>query len=214
MNRILFKVFFSCFSVLLLCWAAPEALFAQDCRQYGPKCSPYRNLRPTRCDGRPVTDKSCPVLETTFGFVDNVCAYVSSGAKDPNPMWPQYKFKYQRIILEASRVEPTDTPEIIQKKVSAMWPLFQDYIACTWEIPLGSFLKYGLTSSGYADTFFFDIVRNWKVPLNDIDPADGKTLLDYLDEKAVLHKTSVLGPKLRFYHDRVRAEGAKYKSEL
>lgn len=207
MDQKLLDVFLFCTSVLLLCLANPMASVAQ---------FQYRSefLRPTRCDGRPATDKSCPALETTLGSIDNVCTYVSFGTKDPNPMWPRYKFKYQRVILEASRVEPTDTPEIIQRKVSTMWPLFQDYISCTWEIQLGSFLKYGLTSSSYSDNFILDITRNWKVPLNDIDPSDGKTLMDFIREKIVLNKDTALGPILEGYYVRLREAGGKHKSEL
>lgn len=54
----------------------------------------------------------------------------------------------------------------------------------------------------------------WKVDLNQVDDADGRTLLDYVDKELELKRGTINEPSLQQYHDMLRQAGARRASEL
>jgi hypothetical protein len=65
-----------------------------------------------------------------------------------------------------------------------------------------------------AKEFVNDVVRRWKVDLNHVDPADGKTALDYIEVELAKAGDSSNAPILRRYYDLFRKHGAKHRREL
>jgi hypothetical protein len=157
----------------------------------------------------------CPIPEK----VRNICLYFTTGEKDPKPLHPRYRFLYQRQLLEAACVSPTEAgdDEIVSQKMSHMWEQLNRLLVCSganFEVHNGSLLKYGVGATADPGPFVSSIIR-WKINLNIPDPADdNRTLLDYLQSQINRNRNTSLGPILQRYYDRLRAAGGKHKSEL
>jgi len=155
--------------------------------------------------------KMCPNPKN----LDGQCVLVNGQTLDPNPISPKYKYLYERYFFEAACADPNvDSPEVVQRKMSAMWIKYQDILRCTnvqFDVGQGSIIKFAVAQK--FDRFIWDVTR-WKIPLNIVDPNDHKTVLDYVDDELASHHGSPLESTLQLYHDQLIKAGAKHSSEL
>jgi hypothetical protein len=125
------------------------------------------------------------------------------------------RYTFQTKILRASCVETSDSPEIVQAKVQNFWNKYHDKLNCSqinFTIRNGHILKLAVERN--SRDFINDAVRKWKVNLNHVDPADQKTVLDYIESELTKSRGTSLEPVLQRYFTLFRTNGAKHKREL
>ena len=94
-------------------------------------------------------------------------------------------YKYQEDLYEMSCVDlQNDSQETIIQKINCMWNKYRTKFACDslgFSIPNGNILKFTLNFN-FAD-FVYYMGDYYNVDFTFVDPADGKTLLEYLDKE-------------------------------
>lgn len=146
--------------------------------------------------------------------LEGLCYAVGDKSKLETPIG-KIRFAYQKKFLEASCVNvDSDSPEVVQSKVAKMWSKFRDKLVCnsvSFDVENGSILKFAVANK--FDEFIYDALK-WKIDLNKVDPTDKRTVLDYIQRQIERNKGNSLEPKLQSYYNRLKAAGAKHKSEL
>jgi len=144
--------------------------------------------------------------------VGALCGLVSSQNRDPD----SGLYEYQSVIYAASCVDPAaETPEDIRRKVQAFWVRYSDHLRCNtlnFSPSNGLLLKFAVARS--SDRFLRDAVQVWRVDLNRIDPVDGKTVLDFIEDELVRNQQPAIQRRLRRYYGMLREAGAKHRREL
>ena len=93
--------------------------------------------------------------------------------------------QYKEELLQMSCVDLTkDSPQTIRAKVQCMWRKYYAEFGCDdtgFLVPQGNILKYAVNQE--FELFVDGVVEEFGLDINIKDPADGKTLLDFvLDE--------------------------------
>lgn len=124
------------------------------------------------------------------------------------------KYAYYRSILEASCLTGNEPNEVLNHNVQAMWESLSTELVCTGagtDVQGGSIIKFAVhTDNGH---FIHDVTK-WGIDLNQIDRADGRTVLDYVKDSISKYEGSAVETKLRYYYDKLVRAGAKHRSEL
>lgn len=146
--------------------------------------------------------------------LENLCYSISNMEKLPNPIG-KVRFEFQKKFLEASCANAeSDSPEVIQAKVQKMWLQLRDKMVCnsiSFDVENGSIIKFAVALK--FDEFIYHILK-WKIDLNKVDPSDNRTVLDYIQRQIERNKGNSLEPTLQSYYNRLKAAGAKHRSEL
>lgn len=143
----------------------------------------------------------------------NICMAVSERIVEKDPA-AQHKYRYRTQIMRAACVDPADSPAAMKAKVDRMWRENQSRLICNslqFDIQNGSLLKFAINQ--YFDAFLDDAIE-LGVPLDLVDASDGKTVLDYVQDKMERNRGKETAKTLEAYHWRLRKAGAKYRSEL
>ncbi len=144
----------------------------------------------------------------------HICMSIDDRVEDPQPMARGLRYEYQRMILEAASVNiPGDSPQVQAQKIQDMWQRCESRLTCNssnFDVRNGSLIKFAI-SSLFDD--FIEKISIWRVNLNRVDESDGKTPLDYLRDK-ISRSQGPENARFRSYYDRLRAAGAKHRSEL
>jgi hypothetical protein len=146
--------------------------------------------------------------------VEQLCDAVSDQIAETAPGSPN-KYSYQSKIHAAACIEPSDAPEMVRGKVQAFWNREHARLNCSqlgYSIRNGHILKLAVERN--SKDFVNDAVRKWKLDLNHVDPADGRTVLDYIAEERAKARGTSLDLILQRYDDLFRKNGAKRRSEL
>lgn len=142
-----------------------------------------------------------------------VCMAISNAQKDTSG---KYQFHYQKLVYEAACSSPSEDDEQTgNAKIRQMWSDNTDRLVCnnaSFSVIRGNVLKYA--ASNRFDDFLFDAAMVWKVDLNTVDPSDGRTVLDYVQDEVKRHHGKAIEKSLRSYYDMLRSSGAKHRSEL
>lgn len=143
----------------------------------------------------------------------NICMAVSERmpAKDPAA---KHRYRYRTQIQDAACVTPADSPAATRAKVDAMWRQNQSRLVCNslqFDMQNGSIIKFAANS--YFDAFLDDAVE-LGVPLSLVDASDGKTVLDYVQDKIERNRANQTAKIFQAYYDRLRRAGARHRSEL
>ena len=96
----------------------------------------------------------------------------------------RYKYYYQKFIEEAACVHPNDTPEEAVRKVRTMWNRYKLLFACdipAFNVSNGNVLKLSIDST--FTEFLKEMLRKYDLDVDFVDPADGKTLLQYINNE-------------------------------
>ncbi|MGS0746899.1 hypothetical protein [Halpernia sp. GG3] len=121
-----------------------------------------------------------------------LCGDVASKAKVDEKETKYYEYVYEKRILQLSCVNlEVDDDQTIKRKVQQFWNKYKTNCTCdsvSFNIPNGNILKFSIAKNflDFLDTF----VLNYNLDINFIDPADGKNLLDYLNDEIEKLKTN------------------------
>ena len=139
------------------------------------------NIFTTQAQEKKVEVCNCPEPER----VDyaKICSYTRDKkiAEEESPV----NYLFQEKLLEMSCVDlKNDSQETIIQKVNCMWNKYKTKFACDsleFNVPNGNVLKFTLNFN-FAD-FIYTMGNCYNVDFTFVDPADGKTLLEYLDKE-------------------------------
>ncbi len=95
-------------------------------------------------------------------------------------------FRYKLQMMEIACADPRkDSPETVRAKVQYVFEKYYAEFGCDgtgFLVPYGNILKYAVNQE--FENFVYGMVEEFGININIKDPADGKTLLDFiLDEK-------------------------------
>lgn len=152
----------------------------------------------------------------TEGLIANICAAVKLQSEELDPTHPDIMFQYQSLIASEAGVLPSDTKTQFNGKMGTWIDRNMPRLLCRgfdFSPQGGNILK--LAISAQSDSFIDDVVRTWKVDLNQVDLVDGQTVLDYIEAKRVAGGSNAnLNRIYTRYYDRFRAAGARHAIEL
>lgn len=156
---------------------------------------------------------TCP-QQNTKRLRNRICISMDSRSEDPKPL-ADTRFMYQRYILEASCADPlNDSDAEIRSKVQAMWSKYKDRLRCSGTtIVNGEAAPLRFALSDHFDAFFYDYLH-WGLPLNEVDPSDKMTDLDWLENEVKRHPDSPFTGEYMSRIQQMREAGAKRASEL
>ena len=122
-----------------------------------------------------------------------ICAYSHDKLRAIEPS--DFLYRFEQKIVEISCVDlKNDSKEIIIEKVNCMWNKYKTKFSCDslgFHIPNGNILKFTLNFN-FAD-FIYYMGDNYNVDFMFVDPADDKTVIQYLDEEISDTKKNGLG---------------------
>ena len=160
----------------------------------------------------PALGDSCP--RATVDDVKILCSMICSKRRDAKKGTETYPFDYQSYLFKIACTSRDDPEEVMNQKIQAFWKKHQSMLQCEafgFNLGRGDLIKYGV--SNYFDEFVGDVTL-WGVDLNKIDPADGKTVLDYVKEEMEKKKGTALEYTLKYYYAILKESGAKHRKDL
>ena len=126
-----------------------------------------------------VADCNCPTPKA--GKFLNFCTLVEN-----------QDIGYKEKLLQMSCVDIIkDSPETIKAKVQCMWKKYYAEFGCDntgFLVPQGNILKYAVNKE--FELFIDGVVEDFGLDINIKDPADGKTLLDFVLDEVKRYKKS------------------------
>jgi hypothetical protein len=100
--------------------------------------------------------------------------------------------RYKKQLMEMSCVDlQKDSPETIKAKVNCMFEKYYAEFGCDnsgFLVPQGNILKYAVNQE--FEYFVDGMVKEFGININIKDPADGKTLLDFVSDEINRYKKS------------------------
>jgi len=159
----------------------------------------------------------CPEpSETDFTRVCN-SIYDKKSPTDVNAI---IAYKYQEDLYKMSCVDISiDSKDVIYEKIRCMWNKNKEKFRCFQydgvSVPNSNVLKFCMDVN--FSTFLVTAVKKYKLELNFIDPADGKTIMDFLDSQLKSYRNADYVDKANEYqriYELLKANGAKHSSEL
>ncbi|HYG27131.1 MAG TPA: hypothetical protein VD906_09505 [Caulobacteraceae bacterium] len=125
----------------------------------------------------------------------------------------------ERKVYEAAGLNSDDSVDVARRKIQRLWVEGEgrrQRLTCEggdFDVEHGSLLKYAVKAGELG--FVYTAVAKWLVPLNQIDPSDGRTLLDYVDLEVTRNEGTDLGELLKqTYRPLLIEHGAKRAAEL
>ncbi len=119
-----------------------------------------------------------------------ICGDLVTKSKVPGDEAEFYEYIYEKRLLHMACVNiGIDSEEIVKKKVQAWWEKYKTKCKCdsiTFNVPNGSLLKFAISQS--QPEFIDILVFNYNLDINFVDPADGRTDLDYLNDQIEILK--------------------------
>ena len=120
---------------------------------------------------------------------------------------------FEDSLLKAAGVDPTlDNEVAVRRKMQAFWSKYGDLLECNESfVGYRSILKHAVRHG--STNFVYRAIDDWQLPaeaFNKIDPADGRTLLDYVESFA----NAAHGSDLTFLYRKLRKAGAMTHDEL
>lgn len=149
-------------------------------------------------------------------WVRNLCAAVESQSVQLNPSPSYIRYNYESQLAVAAGVISTDTRETAHRKIGAYLDENMPYLLCNqfnFNPRNGNILKLAVAKN--SGSFIRAALQDWRIrQLNQVDATDGKTVLDFIQDRRAAAGESSLGRTLSRYYEQFRAAGALHASEL
>lgn len=150
-------------------------------------------------------DPDCPKARPLRGICNHVI-----DPKDDNG-----EQSHLKKLKDAACVRPSDSPEVEGIKIRAMWNMYEDKLICdsiAFSVIGGNIIKATLhvLNAKFMDKLIYD----WKVNLNRIDSADGRTVMDYLKDELDKNPPTYTKKFYEGYYRVLKNKGAKHRAEL
>jgi hypothetical protein len=160
-------------------------------------------------------EASSPVTRGPYdlGKLHGICDYVYS--RDRASTGSGYRYTFQRMLADATRAKPGDDVETRRTRLRYLWLDNQPVFGCTasnFDISNGNLLKYSISSRSYE--FLNYAIEDWQLELNFIDPADHRTVLDYVEREAKANAGNSDSATIDEYFSALQQAGAKRCVEM
>ena len=126
--------------------------------------------------------KSRPALDTEA--VRNLCAAVELQSTEMHPLYPGNRYTYQTYFMKWAGVADQDGDVVRNRKIREFINDNMAKLLCNqfnFNPRNGNILKLAVAKQ--STNFVRDAVQLWHVDLNQVDAADGKTVLDYISDR-------------------------------
>lgn len=142
--------------------------------------------------------------------IQRICGQLPSGSTEPEGSVNAYA--YQTSFYRTVGVTDSDPALQTRRKVRAWWKAHGAPQCDTANHGVVSLLKVGMAHQ--FDSFVFEAVQDWRLPLNDLDVSDGRTPLDFAADLYDRNRDGALAQKYLLYYRFLRAHGARHRLEL
>ncbi|MGV4413339.1 MULTISPECIES: hypothetical protein [unclassified Chryseobacterium] len=135
-----------------------------------------------------------------------ICSHVIS------PELYDGEYSYVTKFKKAAGVTPEDSEEEMYRKIREVWDKYEDCLICdtiAFSLRGGSILKAATVS---LNKNFYNTVIKWGVNLNRIDTVDGKTVLDFIQDKIAINPPNI--EFYRAYYNVLKEHGAKHAADI
>lgn len=150
----------------------------------------FYNISAAQTPLNKVNNEDCDCVEVPVDF-SRLCSYSKDKKRST---LDEFTFLFEETILKMSCVDlKKDSRETIIRKVNCMWNKYKTKCACDslgFNVPGGNLLKFVINFD--FDDWYYLMVETYNLDILFVDPADGKTLTQYLDEE--IAKTNKYGP--------------------
>ena len=112
-------------------------------------------------------------------------------------------FEERLAIMSGVNVDK-DSREVIIKKIQTFWNAYKTNCKCdalSFKVPNGNFLKFLVSVNMISELEL--LTDEYKLDLNFIDPADGLTLCEYLNEVVIESKSQANSSYAKIYEDHI-----------
>lgn len=145
-----------------------------------------------------------------------LCAGVATQTLEIEPRHDTVLYMYQSELYDAAGVVQSDSEAVLNAKVRKLLNERMPELLCNQVdfIPAnGNILKLAVARQN--DDFIFHVLNDWKPDLNQVDAADGRTVLDYIAWQRDRYAPEQSAHRVyqRMY-DKFRKAGAKTRAEL
>ena len=147
--------------------------------------------------------------------IRNFCAAVSSPLVELHPVYPSQRYGFESYLAEWALVRPDDPVPEIHRKIGRFLNANMPSLLCNqvnFNPRNGNILKLAVLRQ--SNSFIRNVLTDWHVDLNQIDAADGKTVLDYIQDRRARAGSTSLSRTMDRYYTSFRAAGARHASEL
>lgn len=149
-------------------------------------------------------------------LVGNLCAGVENQTEELEPTHSLVFHTYQERAAQAAGVIAGDDEATFNSKIGRWFNANMPRLLCNrqnFTIRNGNILKFAIARQ--SEPFITDVLGSWNVNLNQIDDTDGRTVLDYIDQRRreAGGNNNLIGIYTRYY-DMFRAAGARHAAEL
>jgi hypothetical protein len=159
------------------------------------------------------TAASGDTFKSSGRTVADFCQFVAENIRETDE--PEYAFVYRMMLFKAAGVDPVhDDKSAVALKMSAWWAKHRKSLTCSVPNSVvrdGNILKVAVDRS--SSDFLTDVVRRWRLDVNQVD-ADGKTVLDFVDEEIATSGVEGRKDTLRRYRNWIIQAGGKRASDL
>jgi hypothetical protein len=127
----------------------------------------------------------------------------------------QGMYAFEVILTSAAGGTAGDTPQQVKAKLQRYWLDNRASFACS---QLGFSIRQGnvakLAFERNSKVVIADFLRRWNLDMNFIDPADGKTVLDYVEGQLAESRGQPMEGTVQRNFDLLVRTGAKRAAEL
>ncbi len=145
-----------------------------------------------------------------------LCAGVATQTVEFEPRHDTVLYMYQSELYDAAGVVKSDSEEALNTKVRKLLNERMPQLLCNQFnfVPAnGNILKLAVARQN--DDFIYRVLNEWKPDLNQVDAADGRTVLDYIAwQRDRYGPTQSAHRSFQRMYDDFRKAGAKLRSEL
>jgi hypothetical protein len=131
-------------------------------------------------------DCNCPEPTKNDYFLVQINSKNKTRAKEPS----ECDYYFEQLMMKMSCVDlKNDSRETIIKKVNCMWNKYKTKFSCDslgFNVTNGNILKYTMNFN-FSD-FIYYMGDNYNIDFMFVDPADGKTIIEYFDKEIVSGK--------------------------
>jgi hypothetical protein len=128
----------------------------------------------------------------------------------------EYFYAFEPILYRAAAVTKDDSPAQVRRKIGLVFVNDVSRLYCSnLNFKGGSLIRYAAYMR--FDAFIDYVTARWKVPavvLNQVDPLDGKTVADFLDDEAASASSDLIKQKVGQYRRKLAEAGARNRVEL
>jgi hypothetical protein len=148
-----------------------------------------------------------PETAKTLGILCTAEWWYKDQTEDPDS---EAQSLAEKKVFDAAGVKTGDAEPVIRRKVRSFWTAYRPFMTCGQKGgifgPHGGLMNVAI--KGNWDPFRTSMIARWRIPVNDVDPIDGRTALDMVDDQ------ELGGRRMYAFRRSLIQRGAKNRKDL